>query len=245
MTRSKKLKKDLGGFWGPGTRDVLFLLRGLFAGGILVFAFGLKRWRVNYSLTSTREPSTKLAIPYRANDSPTARSEYSHPDAVIVLTCLSRYYGGLSNEDLFSAFSHLLNTDQVDMEYQLWVKDAYQLPTKFQQLVSINLEDRHLCIKKIFPSFQFAKGVVDYFLSHVVFPREMRVFPYKLSASGWDIGEVKRHPLTGFSGAMILVRFFRLVWNNWTSLHRCTQMLWFLELITTRKFGCMYSTEIP
>lgn len=140
MTRSKKLKKDLGGFWGPGTRDVLFLFRGLFAGGILVFAFGLKRWCVNYGLTSTREPSTKLAVPYRAKDSPTALPEYSHPDAVIVLTCLGWYYGGLSNEDLFSAFSHLLNTDQVDMEYQLWVKDAYQLPTKFQQLVSINLD---------------------------------------------------------------------------------------------------------
>ncbi|KAE8316019.1 hypothetical protein BDV41DRAFT_562572 [Aspergillus transmontanensis] len=196
----QEIEKDLGGFWGPGTRDVLFLLRGLFAGGILVFAFGLKSWRVNYGLASTREPSTKLAVPYRAKDSPTARSEYSHPDAVIVLTCLSWYYGGLSNEDLFSAFSHLLNTDQVDMEYQLWVKDAYQLPTKFQQLVSINFEDRHLCTEKIFPSFRFAKSVVDCFLSHVVFPREIKGFPYKLSASGWDIGEVKRHPLTGFSG---------------------------------------------
>ncbi|KAE8329839.1 hypothetical protein BDV39DRAFT_202784 [Aspergillus sergii] len=157
-------------------------------------------WRVNYGLTSTREPPTKFAVSYCAMDSPTARSEYRHPDAVIILTCLSWYYGGLSNEDLFSAFSHLLNTDQVDMEYQLWVKDAYQLPTKFQQLVSINLEDRHLCTEKIFPSFRFAKSVVDYFLSHVVFPRDMKGFPFKLSASGWDIGEVKRHPLTGFSG---------------------------------------------
>ncbi|KAB8202944.1 hypothetical protein BDV34DRAFT_227841 [Aspergillus parasiticus] len=81
----QEIEKRSGGFWGPGTRDVLFLLRGLFAGGILVFAFGLKRWRVNYGLTSTREPSTKLAVPYRGKDSPTARSEYSHPDAVIVL----------------------------------------------------------------------------------------------------------------------------------------------------------------
>ncbi|OGM45293.1 hypothetical protein ABOM_006398 [Aspergillus bombycis] len=196
----EKVETDLEGIWGPGTRDVLFLLRGLFAGGILVFAFGLKRWRVNYGLTSTREPPTKLAVPYRAKDNPTARSEYSHPDAVIVLTCLSWYYGGLSNEDLFNTFSHLLNTDQADMEYQLWVKDAYQLPKKFQQLVSINLEDRHLCIEKIFPSFRFSKSVVDYFLSHIVFPKELRAFPYKLSASGWDIGEVKCHPLTGFSG---------------------------------------------
>jgi len=28
----------------------------------------------------------------------------------------------------------------------------------------------------------------------------MREFPLKLSASGWDLGKTKRHPLTGFSG---------------------------------------------
>ncbi|GMF78895.1 unnamed protein product [Aspergillus oryzae] len=115
----QETEKGSGGFLGTWYTRRLVSVTGSFRGG---------------------EPSTKLAVPYRAKDSPTARSEYSHPDAVIVLTCLSWYYGGLSNEDLFSAFSHLLKTDQVDMEYQLWVKDAYQLPTKFQQLVSINLD---------------------------------------------------------------------------------------------------------
>lgn len=89
------------------------------------------------------------------------------------------------------------------MEYQLWVKDANQLPKNFQQLVSINLQDRHLCIEKIFPSFRFANSVVDCHLSHIVFPKEMREFTYKLSASDWDIDEVKCHPLTGFSGNII------------------------------------------
>jgi hypothetical protein len=28
----------------------------------------------------------------------------------------------------------------------------------------------------------------------------MKEFPQKLSASGWDIGQVKVHPVTGFSG---------------------------------------------
>jgi hypothetical protein len=28
----------------------------------------------------------------------------------------------------------------------------------------------------------------------------MKEFPYKLSASGWDIGQIKTHPTTGFSG---------------------------------------------
>ncbi|KAE8351981.1 hypothetical protein BDV28DRAFT_149490 [Aspergillus coremiiformis] len=196
----RKVEEGSSGFWGDTTRDVLFLLRGLLAGGILAFVFGVKRWRVNYGLTTTRETPTRLAVPYRAKDNPTARSEFSHPDVVIILTCLSYYYGGISDADLFLSFSHLLNTDQADVEYQLWVKDSHQLPKEFQQLVSINLEDRYLCTEKIFPSFRFAKSVVDYFLEHLVFPKEMKEFPYKLSASGWDIGQVKNHPTTGFSG---------------------------------------------
>jgi hypothetical protein len=47
---------------------------------------------------------------------------------------------------------------------------------------------------------RYAKGVGDYFLAHVVFPKEIKEFPHKLSASGWDIGQIKTHPTTGFSG---------------------------------------------
>ncbi|KAH7413550.1 hypothetical protein DE146DRAFT_761789 [Phaeosphaeria sp. MPI-PUGE-AT-0046c] len=42
--------------------------------------------------------------------------------------------------------------------------------------------------------------MINYFLAHVVFPKEMKEFPHKLSASGWDIGQVKSYPTTGFSG---------------------------------------------
>ncbi|KAJ9225449.1 hypothetical protein DTO169C6_2182 [Paecilomyces variotii] len=189
-----------GGFWSDSTRDVLFLLRGLLAGGIIAFVFGQKRWRVNYGLTTARDPPTKLAVPYRAKDSPTLRSEFSHPEVVIILTSLSYYYGGLDNEDLFIAFRHLLNADQADVEYQIWVREAQDLPREFEQLVSINLEDYYQCVEDVFPCFRFAKSVIDYFLSQVIFPKEVKEFPQKLSASGWDIGQPKRYPTTGFSG---------------------------------------------
>lgn len=114
--------KDQGGFWAATTSSTLLLLRGLLAGGVLAFAFGQKRWKVNYGLDTTRKPSTKLAVPYRAKDSPTPRSEFSHPDVVIVLTCLSYYYGGLTNDELFLAFNHLLRSDQADIEYHAWSK---------------------------------------------------------------------------------------------------------------------------
>ena len=55
-------------------------------------------------------------------------------------------------------------------------------------------------MKDVFPCFKFSKGAADYFLSHFVFPKEMKEFPHKLSASGWDLASPGKYPLTGFSG---------------------------------------------
>lgn len=43
---------------------VLWLLRGLIAGGLLNFALCNKRWRVNYGGTRGRKPPANLAVPY-------------------------------------------------------------------------------------------------------------------------------------------------------------------------------------
>lgn len=187
-------------FWTTSTKDPLLLLRGLLAGGVLTSCLSQKRWRVNYGPDGRRKPPTKLSVPYRAKDSPAPRSEFSHPDVVIVLTCLSYYYAGLSNEDLVAAFYHLLKSDQADTEYQAWVDDAPDLSGAYRQLAGINLQDQHQCVEQVFPSLRFSKGAIDYFLAHPVFPKEMKEFPYKLSASGWDIGEINSHPTAGFSG---------------------------------------------
>ena len=96
--------------------------------------------------------------------------------------------------------AHLLKSDQADDEYQEWVNDAPELPTAFQGLSGINLKDETQCTEQLFPSLRSAKSVVDYYLSHIVFAKEMKEFPHKLSASGWDIGQIKTLPTTGFSG---------------------------------------------
>ncbi|KAK4574981.1 hypothetical protein LTR86_000831 [Recurvomyces mirabilis] len=183
-------------FWTKTTSPLLLLLRGLIAGGVLEFVLGQKRWRVNYGLTTR----TRVAVPYRAKDSPSPRSEFSHPDVVILLTSLSYYYGGLSDEHMFITLGHLMMSDQRDIEYQAWVRDSHSLPDAFLQLQGINIKDRQQCTVEIFPAFRHAKSVVDYYLSHLVFPKEMKEFPDKLSASGWDLGKRKGLPVTGFSG---------------------------------------------
>ena len=179
------------------TRRSLLLLRGLIAGGVLIFALQQKRWRVNYGLDLSR---TMLAVPYRAKDNPATRAEFSHPDATIVLTCLSYYYGGLSDEQLYTAFEKLFLSDHAQDEYEYWVQDAPELPSSFRQLTGINLSDPTQCSQIVFPHLHFAKGAVDFYMSHIVFPKEMKEFPHKLSSSGWDIARTKGHPTTGFSG---------------------------------------------
>ncbi|KAL7928418.1 hypothetical protein V8C35DRAFT_332985 [Trichoderma chlorosporum] len=143
--------------------------------GPLLLVRGQKRWRVNYGLDQGR-------------DSPTTKSEFSHPDVVIELTQLTYYYGGLSDDDLFAVFDHLLRADQAEAQYQDW------------SLSGVTMKDRHQATHEIFPHFRHAKNTIDYFLSHLVFAKEMKEFPKKLSASGWDIGQLKAQPTTGFSG---------------------------------------------
>ncbi|GAW18489.1 hypothetical protein ANO14919_079650 [Xylariales sp. No.14919] len=192
-----------GGIWRvPNFRESLLLLRGLIARGIIAFCFGRKRWRVDYGLDvkRIRRPATCLAIPFRAKDNASPRSEFSHPDVVIVLTSLSYYYSGLENTNIELSFRHLIKADCAEQKYQLWVATAPELSPSYRHLTGINLEDRTLCEKDIFPKFRYSKGLIDYFLAEIVFAKEMKEFPHKLSASGWDLGKKKAHKTTGFSG---------------------------------------------
>ena len=186
--------------WTNDTSGPLLLLRGLVAGGILRFAFGSKRWRVNYGLDRHRLPKTRLAVPFRAKDNPTLRSEFSHPDVAIVLTLLSYYYGGLQDEELFIAFGYLLKSDQYQLEYDTWARSAPTLPDTLRQVVGINMKDRIHCTETLFPHIRYSTGAIQFFLSHAVFAKEMKQFPHKISASGWDLGQIKKNVTTGFSG---------------------------------------------
>ncbi|KAL2888634.1 hypothetical protein HOO65_030135 [Ceratocystis lukuohia] len=180
--------------------SALLLLRGLFSMGVLAFGLMKKRWRVDYGLDASRTPKTRLAVPYRAKDSPSARAEFSHPDAVMILTSLSYYYGGLSDDELFQCFSMLKLGNEPETVYVLWIDKLVGIPDCFRSLSGINLEDRSQCIQMVFPHLKYSKSIIDFFLSNIVFPREMREFPERISASGWDLSEVKTNPTTGFSG---------------------------------------------
>lgn len=198
-----KVEKAENGFFGENsTQQAVLLLRGLLAKGVLLFALGQKRYRVNYGLAADRLPATMLAVPYRAKDMPSPRSEFSHPDVIIVLTCLSYYYRGLSFEELFVSLETLSRSDLSNQEYSIWTSAAPTIPVELRHFSGVNLKDEARCRNMVYPALQYVKPAIDFYLSNIVFAKEMKEFPSKLSASGWDLANPKTHPLTGFSGTI-------------------------------------------
>ncbi|KAF8970976.1 hypothetical protein BDZ97DRAFT_1901937 [Flammula alnicola] len=176
----------------------LLLLRGLLAHGILVYVLSQRRWRVDYGLDLKR---SLLAVPYRAKDMPSLRSEFGHPDVAVCLTCLSYYYGGLTLSQVRECFDLLIKLDNPPLEYEKWVKrGGRDIPVLLRQLIGVNTKDVQTFTSDVVPIFQHNQAVVDFFLSQVVFPKEAKEFPSKLGTSGWDLAEHKPNFTTGFSG---------------------------------------------
>ncbi|KAJ8597174.1 hypothetical protein M405DRAFT_756250 [Rhizopogon salebrosus TDB-379] len=186
---------------GSGLWNVILLIRGLLAHGILVCALRERRWRIDYGLDPQR---TMLAVPYRAKDMPSCRAEFGHPDIAIALTCLSYYYGGLDEKQLAICFRHLLKQDNPVVEYETWIKDLSRdsLPENLQHLSGINTESTEQFAECLVPLFGCNKAVIDFYLAQIIFPKEAKQFPYRLSCSAWDLAERKSSglPTTGFSG---------------------------------------------
>ena len=188
----------------------LLLLRGLLTSNILVLALSERRWRVDYGLVSQerrRDPfdhpigpvPTMLAVPYRAKDVPAPNTQFDHPELTIILTCLSYYYAGLSEEQLRTSFEILLDQDDPSTEYALWINeyDRKSVPDSLQELSDISLKSSEQWDSVIFPLFSRNQAAVDFYLSRVVFPKEAKQFPWKLSGSSWDLAEKREKLITG------------------------------------------------
>ena len=186
---------------GSSLWNGLLLIRGLLAQGLLLCALKERRWRIDYGLDPHR---TMLAVPYRAKDVPSSRADFGHPDVAIILTCLSYYYGGLDEKQVTICFRQLLKQDNPALEYETWIEGFPHdsLPENLRRLSGINVESTEQVTAYLVPLFGHAKPVIDFFLAQIVFPKEAKGFPNKLSCSAWDLAEKKSSglPTTGFSG---------------------------------------------
>jgi len=146
----------------------ILLLRGLLAHGVLSYALGARCYRIDYGLAPER---SILAVPYLAKDVPSLRAEFGHPDVCIILTCLSYHCGGLTVEQVTQCFEILLKLDDRKQEYHAWVRGNLNIPETLHDLDGVNLKDPEQRTSIIGCLFRYNRAVIDFFLSHVVFPK--------------------------------------------------------------------------
>lgn len=119
----------------------------------------------------------------------------------VCLTCLSYYYGGLTTAQVRECFELLLKLDNPSFEYEKWVKrGGRDIP---QSLIGVNTKDVQTFINDVVPGFKHNQATIDFYLAHIVFPKEAKEFSHKLGTSGWDLVEELQHGAnnsTGFSG---------------------------------------------
>ncbi|KJZ71036.1 hypothetical protein HIM_09563 [Hirsutella minnesotensis 3608] len=184
------------------TKQGLLLLRGLFACGLSDVFLGTKalRYRVNFGLVSGSQSQARIATPFYGKDRPAIGSEYANIEVSTILTLVSYYRKGLSDEDLFNTLDQLARSDlEGEAEYESWVEQASKIPEQYRRLSELDLENKQRLITELFPHLKYLMRAVNYFVGRVVL-QDVRRFPNQLSASSPELVRQKKQPLTGFSG---------------------------------------------
>ncbi|KAI1741165.1 hypothetical protein F4680DRAFT_464954 [Xylaria scruposa] len=181
-------------------KNALLLLRGLLLYRIIISCLG-KRWNVQYGLHPDRDP---IAVPYEAKGKPSEQAEYGHPDVVILFTCLSFYYAGLTKDQLVQGVQNILQSNDPAAQYEWWTSTCTELPISLRQWNVLNADDK-VQMEQLWCLLRFNRNVINHYLNHFVFPVHARQFKVKLQACAWDIPifsevDTQQTRTTGFSG---------------------------------------------
>lgn len=182
--------------------ETLLILSGYLRFGVLESALS-KRWRVNYGVNS--KSKKEIAVPYKAKDVSSERTEFGHPDMAIVLTQLSYYYSGLSDHQLTDCFNLLRSNEKLNSsaEYARWIENVpkKQVKDSVAHFEGLNLNDYEQRTILLFPILRKSMAVVDFYLNNFVFPKECKQFQGKMTTTAWDLVSKNQTKLTtGFSG---------------------------------------------
>nr|XP_047135562.1 uncharacterized protein LOC124812700 [Hydra vulgaris] len=172
-------------------KEELLILRGILIFEVLHMALQ-KRWRVNFGV-SLSNTSSQMAVPFRAKDVASERTEFGHPDMVILLTQISYYMSDKCTNK--------------EVAYGQWIKaiGIDKVPNYLHELNGVNLDSIEQK-EHLYSLLRYSMSVVNFWLNRVVYPREAKQFPFKISTSAWDLclktqfeAESKNFT-TGFSG---------------------------------------------
>ena len=159
------------------------------------------QYRVNYGIDEVHQGRKRVAVPYRAAGVPTERSEFSHPDVVVVLTHLSYYARGFTKEQAIVAVRHLLelpNGKQTDT-YDAWLKPlpAGQVPEQISSVIKLVLNNKGQ-LEPIWRTFKYSMELINYWLTSCILPKDTPHFSKQIMQNEWNLCDSER--TVGFSG---------------------------------------------
>ena len=108
-------------------KDIL-ALRG-FLGHEVLYHCLYKRNRVDFGIARGKKGRKKrLAVPFRGADTPSERSEFTHPDIAICLSIIAYYEDGLTKDQVVEAFATLLKCSEKAKQhhFECWFKLSKQ-----------------------------------------------------------------------------------------------------------------------
>ncbi|EGZ11143.1 hypothetical protein PHYSODRAFT_520653 [Phytophthora sojae] len=181
----------------------LLALRGLVAFGVLEHCME-QRYRVDFGLPFPGSRSKKIAIPFRAADVPSERSEFSHPDVCIVLTLLGYYHSGLTDKEVGITFRMLLRLDisEQRQKYSQWFASIEGGLSAEKQKALCDVRHVSLSDARQFGTlcrvYKFCMEAINFYLNTCVFARDTQQYPQRLSRTAWNLAAGDNN--IGFSG---------------------------------------------
>jgi hypothetical protein len=184
--------------------DDLLALRGLLTHNIFFHCLQ-KRHRVEYGVRRTKTTSEiqkRMAVPFRASDTPADRTEYSHPDMAITLTCLSYCFDGLSRLEFDQAIRNLLMLEESvkDKIYHSWFELSdpsltANVANKINKCLKIDTSNLSL-MTLMYETYRKNMLTVFFWLNYCVFPLETAHFPHKIIATPWTKESASQERMT-------------------------------------------------
>jgi hypothetical protein len=183
--------------------NALLAFRGLLAGGVLFHCLQ-KKHRVDFGVAPLAKK--RLAIPFRGSDNPVLRSEFAQPDCAIVLTFVAYLAVGLSKDEFHECLTKLLEQGGIARReiYSHWfqinsMSMTDDLRQRFDSIDKIDPSNSYQ-EKALWSCFKRNRYCVSFFLDHCVFPRDLQVYPRRITANSWHLATNPTGQVYGFSG---------------------------------------------
>ncbi len=183
----------------------LLALRGFLAYGLLERCLA-RRHRVDFGIDRRRGTTGRVAVPFRASDTPAERAEYAQPDTLILFTLLSYYGDGLARSEIREAAAKLLllGPEAQRAEYALWVESGRSTMSALQLEALDKVEKLDLSsviqLGLLWDTFRYNMAAINFWLNHCVFPTETMQFPHRLVTNAYNLTDNAKGAVVGFSG---------------------------------------------